>query len=157
MRSISSLIASESEDSFFGFSGAFSALGFGCRLRGWRLRPPRLPLLRSEPSEASVTVGEDYRGRTPLELPLAPGRTHEIRLTRPGHDAASQQVRLEPGETRELTIVLSPRQGEVEVRVTPGDAEVFVNGESQGQGSRVLTLTALPQQIRIPPPDSKWI
>ena len=106
-------------------------------------------LLRSEPSEASVTVGEDYRGRTPLELPLAPGRTHEIRLTRPSHDAASQQVRLEPGETRELTIVLSPRQGEVEVRVAPGDAEVFVNGESQGQGSRVLTLTALPQQIEV--------
>ena len=106
-------------------------------------------ILRSEPSEASVTVGEDYRGRTPLELPLAPGRTHQIRLTRPGHDSESQEVRLDPGETRELNVVLSPRQGEVEVRVVPADAELFVNGESRGQGSRVLQLTALPQRIDV--------
>ena len=38
--------------------------------------------LISEPEGANVTVGGDFRGRAPVDLELAPGRTHEIEVSR---------------------------------------------------------------------------
>jgi formylglycine-generating enzyme required for sulfatase activity len=108
-----------------------------------------LLVLRSEPSQASVTVGEDYRGRTPLELPLAPGRTHSIRLNSPGYESRSQQVRLEPGERRELKVELAPRTGEVEVVTLPADALLLVNGQPQESANQVLQLVAVPHTIEV--------
>jgi formylglycine-generating enzyme required for sulfatase activity len=105
--------------------------------------------LRSEPSEASVTVGEDYRGRTPVELFLAPGRTHRIRLTRPGYDPALREVRLEAGDREELNVVLDSRKGEVEIVTTPAGAELIVNGESRGAANQVLELVATPHRIQV--------
>ncbi len=46
----------------------------------------------SNPSEASVSVDGEFRGRTPLSLRLSPGRTHRLALTKPGYETATSEL-----------------------------------------------------------------
>ena len=46
----------------------------------------------SNPSEASVSVDGEFRGRTPLSLRLSPGRTHRLALTKPGYETATREL-----------------------------------------------------------------
>jgi len=96
-----------------------------------------------------VTVDEEYRGETPVELYLAPGTDHEIELSKAGHDKASRSVRLRAGETSELTVELTERLGMVEITSTPSGAELFVDGESRGPASQTLRLAAVPHEIEV--------
>jgi formylglycine-generating enzyme required for sulfatase activity len=106
-------------------------------------------VLNSDPPGASVTVGEEYRGRTPLDIDLAPGRTHRIEVLRSGYDAATREVLLEAGETEELSIALTPRLGEVEFVTLPGGAELLIDGGPRGPASQVLQLVAVPHRIEV--------
>jgi hypothetical protein len=106
-------------------------------------------VLHSEPPGAMVTVDEEYRGETPVELYLAPGADHEIELSKAGHDEASRNVRLRAGETSELTVELTERLGVVEITSTPSGAELFVDGESRGSANQTLRLAAVPHEIEV--------
>lgn len=108
--------------------------------------------LTSEPSGATVTVGGDYRGETPLELFLPPGRILDIELSKAGHDPARQQVTLRSGQTTELAITLSGRMGVVRIEAEPLDAELFVDGDSYGPANQSLELVAVPHRIEIRKP-----
>jgi formylglycine-generating enzyme required for sulfatase activity len=106
-------------------------------------------VLRSEPAGAAVQVDGDYRGQTPVEIYLSPGRTHFVQLSKTGHDPASRDVILEGGEAREVAVTLTAREGELQLQVLPGSAEVIVNGESRGEARGTLQLPAVPQEIEI--------
>lgn len=106
-------------------------------------------VLVTEPEGATVTVGSEYRGQTPAEIYLEPGRTHRVRLSKAGYDPASREIRLEAAETRELSVQLIPRKGEVEVVTTPIGAELYVNGAPHGKGNQTLRLVAVPHEIEV--------
>ncbi|MCG8460622.1 MAG: SUMF1/EgtB/PvdO family nonheme iron enzyme [Holophagales bacterium] len=98
-----------------------------------RLQPAAGNLvLTSEPEGAAVSVGGVFRGRTPLELDLAPGRDHVLQFSARGHAPTERTVRLAPGAAEEVSVRLEPRLGEVAVAAFPPKAELWVNGESQG-------------------------
>jgi len=106
-------------------------------------------VLRSEPSGASVTVDDVYRGQTPLELFLAPGPSHQVELSTTGHEPVTQDVVVRPGRKTELVLTLPPRQGEVRVVAQPADAQLYVDGEPVGEANRTLQLVAVPHRIEI--------
>jgi formylglycine-generating enzyme required for sulfatase activity len=106
-------------------------------------------VLASEPSGAAVTVDGQWRGETPLELVVAPRRSHDVRLAKAGHEEGAVAVEIVPGERREETLRLAPRLGQVKVEARPPDAELFVDGESRGRASQTLELIALPHEIEI--------
>lgn len=106
----------------------------------------------SRPSGASVTLNGSYSGRTPLTLALEPGRNYDVRLSSPGHAAASRRVALRSGQQRNLDIRLDARLGDVTIRTVPVDAEIFVNGESRGRGTLTVSLPAEPQRITVRKP-----
>ena len=54
--------------------------------------------LRSEPVGATVTVAGQFRGQTPLVLPLRPDEAHEITLSKAGYKTVARTIRVEPGE-----------------------------------------------------------
>jgi formylglycine-generating enzyme required for sulfatase activity len=105
--------------------------------------------VNSDPSGAAVTVNDEYRGQTPVEIAVPPGRVHVVELTRAGHQAAERRVQLEPGEERELTVELAVIEGEIEIRAAPADAEVWIGGQSKGRADGVFRLPAIPQEIEI--------
>ena len=110
---------------------------------------PAVLRVASEPAGAELRVDGRFQGVTPVEVELEAGGSHAVRLTKAGHDAAEARVSLERGETRSLSLALAAQTGEVEVVVEPADAELLVDGQSQGRGGRTLRLSAEPHQLEL--------
>jgi len=106
-------------------------------------------VVQSRPSGADVSIGGQYRGRTPLSVGVAPGMPQELLLTLAGHAPVSQSVSVESRAERRVSIELTPVLGEVRVRGEPADAVLFVDGASRGAANQVLTLSAAPHVIEV--------
>jgi len=105
--------------------------------------------IQSTPSAASVTIADEYRGQTPLELGLAPGKTHRLRLTKPGYETTERSVVIEAASDAQLNLTLQPVLGIVNLQVTPAGASLVVDGQAQATASSRLELTAVPHIISI--------
>ena len=137
------------------------------RFRSWRqglsvsagvhqnLEPIRLETadgilqLSSKPGNANVTVDGEFQGQTPLELTLAPGRSHRIAVFKPGYSRTVRSLSLEPEEIRAMRLNLKPQLGAVIIMAEPVGAEIFVNGRKLGTGSQTLSLPAFEQTLEV--------
>ena len=108
-----------------------------------------LVFIRSNPSAASLTIGGDYKGLTPLEVALAPGQNHELTFFKNGYHSKKTIVRTRPNQERELNLELDPVLASVSVIAEPVDAELYVNGEFRGLANQSIELMAAKQQIEI--------
>ena len=108
-----------------------------------------LVLLRSTPSNASVTVNGVYQGQTPLELSLAPEANHDLVFFANGYQEARRQVRTSADGESAVSVTLDPILSSVRIAVTPADAELYVNGEARGNANQSIELLAASQTIEI--------
>ncbi len=108
-----------------------------------------LVLLRSTPSNASVTVNSVYQGQTPLELSLPPETNHDLVFFVNGYQEARRQVRTSAESESAVSVTLEPILSTVNISVTPADAELFVNGEARGNANQSIELLAASQAIEI--------
>ena len=106
-------------------------------------------LLRSVPSGARVSVDGVYRGETPLDMPLEPGDSHDIQVSRAGYEPQSHRARFESGREQQLIVELVPILGEVEIVSDPPDALLYVDGELRGPANQVHRLVVVPQDIEV--------
>ena len=102
----------------------------------------------SNPSEATVNVDGEFRGRTPLSIRLSPGRTHRLALTKPGYETATQELSVAADSGRRLQIDLTPQYGDIEITSTP-PADVWVDGERRGSTPLKLALTSVGHAIEV--------
>jgi formylglycine-generating enzyme required for sulfatase activity len=105
--------------------------------------------LTSTPSEASVSVDGEFRGRTPLAVRLSPGRQHRVALSKPGYETATRELSVAADSGRKLVIELAPQYGEIAVSSTPPGAEIWVDGQRRGVTPATLELTAVSHAIEI--------
>jgi formylglycine-generating enzyme required for sulfatase activity len=105
--------------------------------------------VKSTPAQADVAVGGRYRGKTPLDLALAPGVRHEIVVTRAGFEAARRVVPVAASERIGLEVTLKPVLGQVTVRGEPADAILYVSGQARGPANQTLTLPATDTPIEV--------
>ncbi len=103
--------------------------------------------LASRPSGANVTVDGEFRGQTPLTVELAPDRAHEIALSRPGYRRYRTSVTLAAGASEQRDLRLEPRLGEVVFEVDPPGAELRIDGEPVGTGSRTVSLPEVEHEV----------
>ena len=108
-----------------------------------------LVFIRSNPSGASVTIGGEYQGLTPLEVALPPDQNHELTFFHTGYHSNKTTIRTEPNQERELNISLDPELASVSVIAQPEDSELYVNGEFRGLANQTIDLMAANQQIEI--------
>ena len=108
-----------------------------------------LVFIRSNPVAASVTIGGEFKGLTPLEVALAPDIDHEFSFFKNGYFSSKLTLRTEADEERELNVELDPELASVRVLAQPEDAELFVNGELRGLANQTIELMAASQQIEI--------
>jgi len=108
-----------------------------------------LVFIRSNPSAASLTIGGDFKGLTPLEVALAPGQNHELTFFKNGYHSKKTTIRTQSNQERELNLELDPVLASVSVIAEPVDAELYVNGEFRGLANQSIELMAASQQIEI--------
>jgi formylglycine-generating enzyme required for sulfatase activity len=103
----------------------------------------------SAPAEANVSIDGEFRGRTPLNVRLTPGRSHQLTLTKPGYEASKRDLSVAADSGRKLTIELTAQYGEIEVASKPVGAQVWVDGERRAATPATLTLTGVNHDIEI--------
>lgn len=108
-----------------------------------------LVMMRSTPAGAGVTVDGVYKGLTPIEVTVAPNSAHQVSFFLNGYKEAKQQVRINAAEEGAVSVTLEPLLSSVNLKVTPADAEVFVNGVSKGRANQAIQLLAASQTIEI--------
>ncbi len=108
-----------------------------------------LVLLRSSPSNASVTVDGTYQGQTPIELTIPPGGSHRLVFFLNGYQEASRQVSTSAAEESSVSVTLEPILSSVMISATPADAELFINGTSRGNANQNIELLAASQTIEV--------
>ncbi len=105
--------------------------------------------LDSTPAGAAVRVAGTYRGVTPLEIHVAPDQTHVVELYKDGHASARREVRLESGQHRTLSVTLAAERGSVSFRITPEDAQLFIDDRQIDDVGKPVTLTARDHRVRV--------
>ena len=108
-----------------------------------------LVFIRSDPTEASLTVGGVFKGLTPLEVALAPDHDHELTLFKNGYLSKKSIVRTVPNEEKSVSISLQAITADVDVIAYPEDAELYVDGVFRGSANQTVQLMAASQQIEI--------
>jgi len=106
-------------------------------------------VVQSRPAGADVSIGGRYRGRTPLNVGVAPGMPQEVLLTLAGHAPVTQNVSVESRAERRLSVELTPVLGEVRVSGEPEDAILYVDGASRGPANQTLSLSAAPHAFEV--------
>lgn len=88
--------------------------------------------LRSVPDGASIMMGDQYKGKTPLTIAdLSPG-TYEVVFSQFGYQKFSTRVPVESGRISEVTAMLAPDTGAFEITSVPPGATVLVDGNTIG-------------------------
>ena len=108
-----------------------------------------LAFIRSNPSGANVTVNGEYAGLTPLEITLAPNRSHELNLFKSGFEPLMRRIETRSAQELDLEISLAPITSMVSIIVDPPQAQLFIDGEAKGNANQRIELLAASQTIEI--------
>ena len=120
-------------------------------------------VLASRPEGVTVSVDGRYYGSTPLDLVLASGVSHQLRLSRPGYETTEKRFSLKPDEEQQLMVEMTPEYGIVFASSDPADASLAVDGKPAGSGTQRLRLRTqqhelvfskpgyLPQTVKVTP------
>lgn len=108
-----------------------------------------LVFIQSSPSAASVTIGGEFKGLTPLEVALPPNQNHELTFFKNGYHTNKTSIRTQANQERELRVELDPVLTTVSIISEPADAELYVNGAFRGLANQTIVLMAASQQIEI--------
>ena len=105
--------------------------------------------VNSTPSGANVTVDNQFIGTTPLEMAMAPFKKYRIELFLEGYLKATRSARLEPEATTAVNVSLKPNIGSIALTISPNDAQILVDNQVKGTGSRTLSLNAKPHTLTV--------
>ena len=105
--------------------------------------------LVSDPPRANTTVDGEYKGLTPLELALVPGKQTTIRLFKQGYKPASRTLTAGSGDEQRLDVSLAPELATVEFKVSPADAQLYIDGKLRGAAQQTLQLSARSHRVAV--------
>lgn len=97
--------------------------------------------LDTQPVGADVFVDDELRGNTPLTTEILQGE-HNLRIKLPGYKDWRKAIRITANVSQSITdIPLEPADAVVQIVTNPGQANVTVDGEYQGQSPLEIALT----------------
>ncbi|MGI9286016.1 MAG: PEGA domain-containing protein [Pseudomonadales bacterium] len=105
--------------------------------------------VQTTPAKAGILVDGVFRGQSPLELYLNPGKQYQIDLFKTGYQKTNRKINLQSGEQQKLNVAFKPLIGEILVVTKPADAQLSVDGVSQKTANARLKLPARAHTIRV--------
>ena len=89
--------------------------------------------ITSEPSEAKVYLNDTLIGSTPIQnYKVTPG-TYTLGIVKDGYESHTVEVTVGPGESKNLSVTLSPIKGSLTITSEPSEAEVYLNNTLIGK------------------------
>ena len=108
--------------------------------------------LQSAPAGASVTLDDNFVGRTPLELAIAPGKVHRLHLFAEGYLPAERGVALAAAARETLDVTLAAELANVQFITTPPAAELLIDGAPRGSATQTLALPTREHEVTVRAP-----
>ncbi|CAN0439593.1 unnamed protein product, partial [Phaeothamnion confervicola] len=105
--------------------------------------------LQSNPSGASVTLDDNFVGRTPLDLAIAPGKAHRLHLSAEGYLPVTRGVSLAAAARETLDVALEPELANVQFITTPPTAELLIDGVPRGSANQTLPLPTREHEVTV--------
>jgi len=105
--------------------------------------------ITSQPSGVSVTYGDQYLGTTPLSVAVSPDNKQPLLLFKDGYQSQTHHFLVESGQSKNTQFTLEPIIAQVNFKVTPSDALLYVEGRLMGRADNSLSLPSKQQHIRI--------
>ena len=103
----------------------------------------------TSPKGASVIVGGEFNGLTPIDLELDAGAQYAVDVLLSGYETVSQEIVLQSGEKRTLNLQLERVMGNLQVTTEPEDVEVFVDGDYLGLSNEIFPLHAIEHAVEL--------
>ena len=105
--------------------------------------------ISSRPAAAGVLLNGQYMGQTPLSLAVESGQTHSVEVVLSGYRTFQQRVSVAQSETRSIEARLQRLQGDLVVIAQPSNAQLAINGVSQGAANQTIRLPVAPQEVLV--------
>ena len=105
--------------------------------------------LTTTPAGASVTLDDNFVGRTPLRIAIAPGRAHRLHLFAEGYLPAERGVSLAAAANESLAVTLEAELANVQFITLPTTAELLVDGQARGSANQTLALPTREHDITV--------
>ena len=86
--------------------------------------------VETRPDRAFLTLDGVAVGQSPLEFGLGSGEGHTLRAEAKGYEPREVKFDVGPGETRRVVLTLEPRFAKVQVKLSPQEAQLSVDGET---------------------------
>jgi len=99
--------------------------------------------INTKPSGADIYIDGYKRGTSPLTIMLITG-THKIKAKLENYQAYEKDVTIGYKEQKSEDIQLTEEPGSLLVKVHPSPAEVYIDQESKGEASPILSLQDFP-------------
>lgn len=110
-----------------GISGGLSSLSSAATT----VHPGSL-IVSSMPDNASVVVGSQYRGKTPLTVSSLDPGTYYVKISKFGYTPFTGNVTIGSGEEAVISATLPAERGTIVVNTTPPGANISVDGTAAG-------------------------
>ncbi|RLF79384.1 hypothetical protein DRN44_08975, partial [Thermococci archaeon] len=89
-------------------------------------------VVSSTPSGASVYIGGEYKGQTPLTLNVPPG-TYTVEIRKTDYKPHTETITLQAGEERQINVQLEALFGFLNVYSNVQGASVYIDGKKIGE------------------------
>ncbi|MCK5504940.1 MAG: PEGA domain-containing protein, partial [Thermodesulfovibrionia bacterium] len=89
--------------------------------------------IKSEPSGASLFLNDENAGHTPRSLEMLEAGKYKVRIVREGYFPWEDEAIVAGGSLIRLNAKMKTIYGSITFDSTPQDAEVYINGNYQGQ------------------------
>jgi len=103
----------------------------------------------SQPGGATVTIGSEYKGTTPLEISVPPGTPLDVRVSLAGHASFATTVTVASEQRKVVEAILEILTGKVVISSRPPGAEILIDGEPRGRTERAVELEAERHEIEL--------
>ena len=84
------------------------------------------------PADARVTLNEEFKGRSPLQVSGLRDGTYTVTIEKTGYDKITRQVEIRQNKDAKLDINLEKGTGLLSLNVSPSGASIVVDGELKG-------------------------
>lgn len=103
--------------------------------------------ITTRPPGAGITIDGKYRGHTPLDAEVPPGREQSVQVFLDGYHPVQRKVTLASGQQSALALDLKPRLATLRIVADPDDAQLYIDGAARGRVGQTIELPARAHHI----------